>query len=218
MRKLSLIEIILGVAGLLAIFGGFRLDQPLLLYGGFVLLGLTFVVGGVDAILARELRYSSGTGSLARSVIHEGPPAVLLGIASLIAGLWVAGFGAAGLLGRGDALLDTLLRRPGLALVSLGGVLIGVGAAMMLGAREDRRSAASFLMSLPGRFGGLVIAALGAAALLGGLFEMASPPGFDAYLYSIFGDLVESTFLNQARNLEEDRIRIVQAVFERPQR
>lgn len=190
MRKLSILELILGALGLLAIFGGFQLDNSLLLYGGFTLLGLFFVVGGVDAILSRELRYSAGRGSREHSMIYYGPPAVLFGLTSLILGLWVAGFGAAGLLGQGAALWAYLLRRPGIALASLGAALISAGAAMMIGRRESRRTTANLLMSLPGRFGGLILALLGAAALLGGLFEMMSPGGFDSYLFSIFRELL----------------------------
>lgn len=190
MRRLSILELILGTLGLLAIFGGFRLNNPLLLSVGFLLFGLTFVIGGIDAILTRELRFSAGEGQRRHTQIHRGIPAVLYGLTSLIAGAWVAAFGAAGMLGQGDALLGYVLRHPGPVLISIGAALMCSGAAMMIGSRESRRKTSDFLMSLPGRFGGLILAVFGAAALLGGLFEIVAPEGFDALLASTFGELV----------------------------
>lgn len=192
MRTLSIVEIILGVSGMLAIGGGLKLDNPLLLYGGFVLFGGMFLVGGIDAVLTRELSWTSRRAPT-RRLRYEGAPAVLFGLTSVIVGLWVSGFGAISLMGLGSAAAESLLRRPGLLLLSLGAALVCAGAASIGGSKDANRSTADLLMSLPSRFGGLIFVLLGAGAVLAGLMEIAAPGTFDAAMFSTFGELLPTT-------------------------
>lgn len=176
-----IIEIVLIVLGLLLVFGGTRLDLPLLLDAGIACLGLACVALGWDAILTRHIVIGSRRRGNRRT--YTGVAAVLQGVQFNLIGLFL--IGAAAMLylnvdGRSFSL--QMARHPGLPLTVIGGLLLLQSAIVLVGetlAERTRWSVAVDLFILR-LLPGTILAVLGLGAIGLGMFEILAPEAFDA--------------------------------------
>lgn len=191
MSILRIIEIGLIVLGLLLVFGGSRLDLPLLLNTGIVCFGLASIALGWDAILTRQIVLGSRHRGNRR--IYTGVGAMLRGVQFHLIGLFLVGMVALFYLGvDGRSISMQLARHPGLLLIALGALLllqsaiVFVGQKLGEGARWNAAVDLLLLRLLPGTL--LVLLGLGAIGL--GMFEILAPAAFDAR----GGDMLEMLY------------------------
>lgn len=176
------IQIVLGVAGLLLIFGGDRLSNPLLLYAGIACLGLLAMAVGWEAILTQHIvvggRRSGDRGT------YVGMPAVFRGIQFNLFGFFlIAAAAFTYLKADGRGMFLEMVRRPGMPLIVLGMLVLSQAAITLYGSLEMQHGSQQQVVLnlvlfrlLPGAI--LVIIGLGAVGL--GLFEVLAPESFDA--------------------------------------
>lgn len=189
MRASTFLQIVLGFAGLLAVWAGYELSRPPLFGLGAVLLAGMMIAMGISAFRTREHQ----TARMSVNVPHGGPftfrgtAAVLKGTVFILLG--VAGLAAAltWTLEMEQAALHHLTRRPGLALLGVGALLASWGSARILGAVEWRASLGDILRTLPERYSGLLMVILGLGAASVGLWEILDPAAFDRLIAGIFG-------------------------------
>lgn len=189
MRALRFIWAGAGGLGLIALWAGYGLSRPALLHAGAACLGGMLVAMGIEAILGREYR-------TARMDVHlpHGGPYTFRGTAAVLKGAVFILLGISGLTavlvraaGREQAVLEHFLRRPGLALLGAGTLLISWGSARILGAVEWRASFGDLVRSLPERYSGLLMVLLGLGAASVGLWESIDPTAFDRLMAGLFG-------------------------------
>lgn len=176
------IQIVLGAAGLLLVFGGDRLSNPLLLNAGIACLGLLAMAVGWEAILGQHIVVGGGRSGSRGTYV--GMPAVFRGIQFNLFGFFLVA--AAALTywnadGRGMFL--EMVRRPGLPLIVLGMLVLSQAAITLYGSLEMQQGSQQQVVLnlllfrlLPGAI--LVLVGLGAVGL--GLFEVLAPEAFDA--------------------------------------
>lgn len=178
---------LVGVAGVLILIFAHRTGRPHLIGPGLILFSAGILAAGVNEILRR---YSvERNPETDRRNIFVGTPAVLLGITTVIGGLATGVIGLAFTLGAQERLYRYLLQRPCPALLAVGLAVLTTGAAGVLGAREWRGSARRVVANFPKRIGGAVLVLLGLVLTSAGIFELASPAGFDAAIDGVLAPL-----------------------------
>jgi hypothetical protein len=181
----STIQLILGVGALLLVWGGEKLSMPILGTLGISFLGLTSMAIGWEGIITRRLvlgRRRSGNRQT-----YTGLPAVLQGVQFNLMGLFLIGATLMMYLEEHEQFSSRqfflqFVRRPGLPLLVLGGLLLMQAAITLIGSHEIYQGPRwvvimNLLISrlLPG--GILVILGLGALWL--GTVEIMAPDTFD---------------------------------------
>ena len=173
-----------GVAGLLLLIAAERFGRREFVGPGLLLLAAGVFAAGADAIIRR---HTIERDRLSRvTVTFTGTAARLIGLALVILAGSLAAVGAAFVIGVEHQLYQLARARPGLVLVPLGAMATTMGAASVLGAREWRGSFWRLLVSVPERFGALLLLFLGLALLAAGVVELVSPMAFNETLDSIF--------------------------------
>ena len=157
---------------------GLQIPESPLLIIGLSLVGLGILFMGFDSIITRE---SSGIYSEANlTETYTGFSAVAEGVGFVLVGLGVLGGAIIHGLGAGESVIAYLGQHPGLALLYGGAVALTFSIPGIIGSHEDRRSKLALLVSVPGRFLALIVAAAAILALLLGIWALVSPAGFDA--------------------------------------
>lgn len=175
------IQIVLGLLGVLLIFGGEKLSMPMLGYAGIVCLGLASMAIGWEAIITRHMvlgRRRSGNRET-----YTGLPAILQGVQFNLLGLFLIGITIMIFIkADGREVFLQMVRRPGLPLVVFGMLCLMQAVITLTGSHELRQGPRwivimNLLVSrmLPGLI--LVIIGLGATGL--GLLESVAPDWFD---------------------------------------
>lgn len=181
MTGLGIAEIILLVAGILAMLGGDRFANSTLLFAGFGLFGAGFALGGLEAIITRRFGFARGYGL--RSESYGGLAAMAWGVNFLLVGAWVIVL--AGILYSGDekAIIEHLVRRPGIVLLSAAVFLLGSGVANLIGSAELREGSTGEMLTnllvyrlLPG----LILVVLGLVVAGLAMMEILAPAAFDS--------------------------------------
>jgi hypothetical protein len=187
------IQIILGLLGILLVFGGDRLSIPFLGYAGIACLGLTSWAIGWEAIITRQIVI--GRRRHGNRQTYTGLPAILQGIQFNLLGLFLIAISFmlyTNLNGRELAL--QMARHPGLALILFGALCLLQAVITLVGPHELQDGprwivTMNLLISrlLPGTI--LVLIGLGMTGL--GLFEILAPETFDqmggGFLEVIYG-------------------------------
>jgi hypothetical protein len=172
--------------------GGHQLDNPTVQFMGFMLFGAGFLVGGLEAILTRNIGFARGMGR--RDASYGGFGAIAWGIVFVLVGGWMIALGWGMASGTEQALFDHLVRRPGALLLSVSIGLLSFAVAAIVGPLELQEGSrwevlANLVVNrlLPG----LILLVLGLAVLGAGLLEVAAPSTFDdlggGFLEMLFG-------------------------------
>lgn len=175
------LQIGLTVLGLLLAFIGNRYSIPILFSLGVICLGLMVMVLGWEAMVTRQVFLGRRRGRRRRTYS---------GLAAFIKGIQFNLLGAAFILlaimmytrfdGRGVFL--QMVRRPGLPLVFLGGLILMEAVVTLAGTSEMRQgSEGTVTVNLIASrlLPGIILLAVAAVAIALGLFEIAAPNVFD---------------------------------------
>jgi hypothetical protein len=173
------IQIAFFVLGILFILGADRLGMQFLTYAGMACFGLAAMAIGWEAIIRRQIqlgRHRSGNLQT-----YSGFPAVLQGIQFNLIGLFLVGVAALTYFNNGREVFLQFVRRPGVPLTVIGGLILLQSLVMFLGYREvNDGSGVTPNLVISRLLPGLILAVLGLGALGLGLFEIAAPNAFDA--------------------------------------
>jgi hypothetical protein len=150
---------------------------------GVLLLGLAALGMGYHTIRRREEVAIDEIGKVIAT--WRGPAAVCQGLSVALAGIGVATFAAARLLGVGSLLEAHLRQRPGILILfgSLAGLTWSLS--LVFGSVEERGSLRRRLAGLPGRLLGVLLSILATAGLGVGVWELLAPAGFDHVMHSL---------------------------------
>ena len=176
------LQIGLTVLGLLLGTIGNRFSMPILFSAGIICLGLMVMVLGWEAIITRQIYLRRGRGSRQRAS-YSGLAAFLKGIQFNLLGLSfvvLAIMMYTNIDGRGVFL--QMVRRPGLPLVFIGGLILMQAVITLSGSNEMRRGSQGSVMVnllISRLIPGIILLAVAAVAVVLGLFEIAAPNMFD---------------------------------------
>jgi hypothetical protein len=175
------LQIGLTILGLLLAYIGNRYSIPILFSLGVICLGLMVMVLGWEAMITRQVFLRRRRGGTRRS--YSGLAAFIKGIQFNLLGLLfvvLAVMMYTNIDGRG--LFLQMVRRPGLPLVFIGGLVLMEAVVNLAGTSEMRQGSqgtvtANLIFSrvLPG----MILLAVAAVAIALGLFEIAAPNVFD---------------------------------------
>jgi hypothetical protein len=185
--------------------GSLDIVEKLLLFAGVVLILLDYQYGlrwltspgllSIAAALVMEgfanlMSHQSGLiGRITHIDAYPGFARLLWIYTVFLGGLVLAFIAVLLLFDLSETLIEFLSRRPSPAFIVLSLFCLFVGGARILGRADWRGSYKSFFLGLPGRFGGVLLFALGIVLLTLGIFELASPQGFDELLARFLGDV-----------------------------
>jgi hypothetical protein len=175
------LQIGLTVLGLLLAYIGNRYSIPILFSLGVICLGLMVMVLGWEAMMTRQVFLRRRRGGTRRS--YTGLAAVLKGIQFNLLGLafiLLAIMMYTRFDGRG--LFLQMVRRPGLPLVFLGGLILMEAVVNLAGTSQMRQGSqanATANLVVSRLVPGLILLVVAAVAIALGLFEIAAPNVFD---------------------------------------
>ena len=176
------IQIIVGLLGILLIWGGDKLSMPVLGNAGLACLGLTAMAIGWEAIFTRHIKF--GRRRHGNVETFTGIPAILHGVQFNLLGLFLIVVAIMiQVNANGRAVFLQMVRRPGLPLMVFGAVLLMQAVITLTGSHELSQGPRwivimNLLVSrlLPGG----ILVVLGVGALWLGVFEIMAPDTFDA--------------------------------------
>jgi hypothetical protein len=159
---------------------------------GVLLLGLAALGMGYRTIRRREEVAIDEIGKVIAT--WRGAAAVCQGLSVALAGIGIATFAAARLLGVGSLLETHLRQRPGALILfcSLAGLTWSLS--LVFGSIEQRGSIRRRLAGLPGRLLGVLLSILATAGLAVGVWELVAPAGFDHVMHSLVQPSVTARF------------------------
>lgn len=175
------LQIGLTVPGLLLAYIGNRYSIPILFSLGVICLGLMVMVLGWEAMITRQVFLRRRRGGTRRS--YSGLAAFIKGIQFNLLGLLfvvLAVMMYTNIDGRG--LFLQMVRRPGLPLVFIGGLVLMEAVVHLAGTSEMRQESSGTVTAnliVSRLVPGLILVAVAAVAILLGLFEIAAPNVFD---------------------------------------
>ena len=173
------LEIVFVILGMLLIFGGDRLAQPILTQAGIACLGLAMIVTGWQAIITRRLlRFRRGSSRVA----YVGIPAIFQGIQFNFIGLFLIGVAIMMYFNNGREIFQQVIRRPGPFLVLLGGLCLLQLLIIVWGSgkvRENSRGLTILELVVGRLFPGLIWLTFGLVLLALGMFDVLAPIRFD---------------------------------------
>jgi hypothetical protein len=169
-------QIVFIILAILLVLASNWLSMPFLLHAGMGSFGFAGLAIGSEAILTQRISLKRRRGTRRT---YTGTAAVLQGVQFNIIGLVLIGLALAlqfNINGRG--LFLQIVRRPGLALVAFGLLLVAQSVITLIGAREHQGESVAgqlVLRFLPG----LILLLMGFAVTGLGLFEVVTPNAFD---------------------------------------
>jgi hypothetical protein len=176
------LQIILTILGLLLGYIGNRFSIPFLFSAGILCLGLMVMVMGWEAMITRQIHLRQSRWSRQRAS-YSGLAAFLKGIQFNVLGfsfVVLAIVMYTNIDGRGVFL--QMVRRPGLPLVFMGGLILLQAVITLAGSNEMRRGSQGTVMVnlfVSRLMPGIILLAVAALAIAAGLFEIAAPDLFD---------------------------------------
>jgi hypothetical protein len=192
LRILALLSLI---AGTLLFFLEERMVWPLM-GPGVVLVGVAFLLAGLDSMLRR--RHASGDRRGSARIVYRGAGAIFWGLAFLLIGFGMVAAGVVVSIGRSDAVLALIRERPGIPMLWGGLLLFSIGAAVSAPWRRADGSAPPGFVLLPGRIGGSVLILLGLFVIALGGYEMLFPEDFDAAVQAMLNTIPQPPSLPPA--------------------
>lgn len=185
------IEIVFIVLGLLFAFVGYQFSIPILLHAGIGCFGLAMIAMGWQAILTRHMVLRGRRRGPRQT--YTGVAAIFQGIQVNFLGLFLIGIALMMYFNNDQQIALQIARRPGLALVVLGGICLMQAMIAFSGSEESRRGSQGLMVMnllfarlLPG----LILVVVGVALSLLGLFEAVAPERFD----ELGGQLLEEVY------------------------
>ena len=175
------LQIVLTLLGLLLGYLGSRYSIPILFSAGIICLGLMVIVLGWEAMITRQVFLRRRRGGTRRT--YSGLAAVIKGIQFNLLGLafiLLAIMMYTNFDGRG--LFLQMVRRPGLPLVFLGGLILMQAVVTLAGTNQMRQGSQGTVTAnlvVSRLFPGIILLAVAAVAVALGLFEIAAPTVFD---------------------------------------
>ena len=182
-KRLSTLELILVIGGMLIMAAGWRLSILLVLNIGLVIVGLGLIVGAAGTIIERRVSLSDSEQS--QTDTYSGVGAIAWGVVFGLLGAGIVTLGIVRLLGIGGYLTFCIRERPGIGLI-LGGLLLATfGFPSIAGSHEENGNFLCFLGSVPRRIFGVVIVIVGLVAIALGMIEIAAPDVFNGWYEAI---------------------------------
>ena len=178
MRISAFIEYSAIAVGVLAILAGKYLALPKGIELGGCLIGVGFVLAGLEAVFTRQmsLRFSDyGWDD------WMGMPAVIVGMMELLVGLALVGFAYAQNAGQWLTLVNFLSSRPGPVLAAVGLLLSGFGLVVVIMADRFGGKLRFIFVGGPQIVVGAAIIIFGAAMISGGTWEWFHHPSFERF-------------------------------------
>ena len=175
------IQVIFFVLGILGALGGDRLSMPILTNVGIACFGLAGMAVGWEAILTRHIKF--GNRRRGSMETYTGIPAILQGIQFNLLGLFFIGVSVLMYFNNGREVFLQFVRRPGIPLAVIGGLMLLQSLAMFLGYREINEGPGWMVtinLLLSRMLPGVILLLLGLAAVGLGLLEIAAPGVFDS--------------------------------------
>jgi uncharacterized membrane protein len=193
MKPLTIVAVVIFLAGALLLFLGQWLSKEVFTYAGFGLMGVVAILFGLQAIITRQMLQVSRYSRRATET-YVGIAAIAQGIILTMVGFLFIGVALVAYLNRGRELFLHFVRHPGLILLIIGLLLLMMAISAIVGTVEEKEGsrfevALNLLASrlLPG----VILIALAAGAIGLGLLEIASPATFDqlggGFLEVLFG-------------------------------
>ncbi len=179
-KTMHVVQIVLVVLGFAVAWGGSQLALPAIENLGFVILGLTVIIVGIEAVVTREIEFAWGTGSIFEE--YRGIPAISYGIIFIEWGVIFIAFATLRLYGRENTAINFLKDRPGIIFIGVGVTVVCSGLMVIFGHKSGTRSTTATLFALIFRVVGLIPFFLGAALIAIGILEMTQPLAFDSLL------------------------------------
>jgi len=177
------VQIVLGLLGVLLIFGAEKLSIPTLGYAGMACFGLTSMAIGWEAIITRRLVLGSRRRGSRQT--YTGLPAILQGIQFNLLGIFFLGVSGFIYLNNDSIGRDIFLqfvRRPGLPLVVIGLLFLMQAGIVILGFQElneGPRWIVVMNLAISRLLPGIILVVLGLGAMGLGLLDMVAPALFD---------------------------------------
>ena len=174
------IQVVFFVLGILGALGGDRLSMPILTNVGIACFGLAGMAVGWEAILTRHIKF--GNRRRGSMETYTGIPAILQGIQFNLLGLFFIGVSVLMYFNNGREVFLQFVRRPGIPLAVIGGLMLLQSLAMFLGYREINEGPGWMVtinLLLSRMLPGVILLLLGLAAVGLGLLEIAAPGVFD---------------------------------------
>lgn len=176
------LQIGLTVLGLLLGTIGNRFSMPILFSAGIICLGLMVMVLGWEAMITRQIYLRRSRGSRVRES-YSGLAAFLKGIQFNLLGLFFVVLAIMMYTNiDGRSVFLQMVRRPGLPLVFIGGLILMQAVITLSGSNEVRRGSQGsvmFNLLVSRLMPGIILLAVAAVAVVLGLFEIAAPNVFD---------------------------------------
>lgn len=141
---------------------------------GLFTVGLGFALGGLESLATRRMSFRIATHG---GEGYDGAPAVIWGFLTLAVGTLL--IASAYLMEEGlwRATVNSLTRRPGLA-ISVGGVLAIAAGTLLMFYRGRRGAWRTILIRIPKAFFGLVLIVAGVIAVVLGVIEWLDPQSY----------------------------------------
>lgn len=181
MRITAFIEYCAIAVGILSILAGKFLALPKGVELGGCLIGIGFVLAGLEALFTRQmsLRFSDyGWDD------WMGMPSIIVGLMELVVGLALIGIAYAQNAGQWLTLLNFLSSRPGPVLAVTGLLLLGLGLVVVVMADRYGGKLRFIFVGGPQIITGVVITILGVALVSGGAWEWFHHPSFERFATS----------------------------------
>ena len=193
MKLWTILEIVIGLIGVLFLFLGQRYSLDILTYAGFGLMGLVAIIIGLEALITRRLVQVSRYDRRADET-YVGVAAMAQGVIFIIMGLFFIGLAIAAYKNSGRELFIHFVRHPGLAFLIFGLFLLMMAISAIVGTVEDKEGGRFevYLTLLTSRLlPGMILIVLAAVAIGLGLLEVTAPQTFDqmggGFLEVLFG-------------------------------
>lgn len=182
MRFLAFIEFAAVIVGVIAVIAGHFFALPKGAYLGIFLVGAGITLGGFESVATHRMGFRTSEDQYE---VYAGAPAVIFGLMALLIGSGIVA--NAYLLNDGlwYSTLQHLTRRPAPLLITVGLLIIGVGALMTLNPRGRVGLAWTLLVRAPRWLLGVVLALVGLASIALGVWEWLDPPDFDRFTRSV---------------------------------
>jgi hypothetical protein len=177
-RLIAFIEYAAVIIGVIAMIAGRFFGLAKGFHLGVFMTGAGIALGGLEALLTRRMCFRPSDDAYEA---YAGAPAVIVGAMALLVGAGL--IAAAYLLGDGQwhTTLNYLTRRPAVALIAAGLLLIGIGALMMLNPQGRTDTAWTLLVRVPRSLAGFVLVLAGLTGIGLGVWEWLDPAAFDRF-------------------------------------
>ena len=188
---LKTIEIILIVLGILNAFIGYQFSIPVLFSPALGCFGLAMIVIGWQAMITRHMVLRGRRRGPRQT--YTGVAAIFQGIQFNFMGLFLIGIALVMYFNNDQQIALQIARRPGLALVMIGGICLLQAMITFSGPEEYKHGSQGLVLMnlLAARLlPGLILVVVGVGLSLLGLFEAVAPERFD----EMGGEVLESLY------------------------